>query len=57
MSDERDGLEGGANPANQELPAYRLPTELPVLPLRDTGTVPQFVHAACGRARKLRQVD
>ena len=58
MSDERDQFEGSTTPEGQEAPAYRLPSELPVLPLRDTVLFPNsFMPLAVARESSVKLID
>ena len=61
MSNEQDKIEerrqSRSTSTPSDTPAFRLPTELPVLPLRDTVLFPEFVHAARGGARELGAAD
>jgi ATP-dependent Lon protease len=58
MSDERDQFEGSTTTENQEMPAYRLPSELPVLPLRDTVLFPNsFMPLAVARESSVKLID
>ena len=58
MSDERDQFEGAPLPENQDTPAYRVPSELPVLPLRDTVLFPNsFMPLAVARESSVRLID
>src|SRR5687768_3290403 len=58
MSDERDQFEGSTTTENQEVPAYRLPSELAVLPLRDTVLFPNsFMPLAVARESSVRLID
>ena len=57
MSDERDRNEEAGAPDNPEA-AYRLPAELPVLPLRDTVLFPNsFMPLAVARESSVRLID
>jgi ATP-dependent Lon protease len=57
MSDERDQFEG-STPESQELHTYRLPSELPVLPLRDTVLFPNsFMPLAVARESSVKLID
>jgi ATP-dependent Lon protease len=58
MSDERDQFEGSTTTENQEAPAYRLPSELAVLPLRDTVLFPNsFMPLAVARESSVKLID
>src|ERR687898_43392 len=58
MSDERDQFDGAPIPENQESPSYRVPSELPVLPLRDTVLFPNsFMPLAVARESSVRLID
>src|SRR6202008_4111091 len=57
MSDERDQFEGSTTPEGFDVPAGRLPTELPVLPLRDTVLFPNsFMPLAVARESSVRLI-
>jgi ATP-dependent Lon protease len=58
MSDERDQFDGSTIPENQDTPSYRVPSELPVLPLRDTVLFPNsFMPLAVARESSVRLID
>jgi ATP-dependent Lon protease len=58
MSDERDQFDGSTIPENQDAPAYRVPSELPLLPLRDTVLFPNsFMPLAVARESSVRLID
>ena len=58
MSDERDQFDGSTLPENQDTPSYRVPSELPVLPLRDTVLFPNsFMPLAVARESSVRLID
>jgi ATP-dependent Lon protease len=58
MSDERDQFEGSPTTDTQETPAYRLPNELAVLPLRDTVLFPNsFMPLAVARESSVKLID
>ncbi len=58
MSDERDQFDGSLSPESQETPNYRLPSELPVLPLRDTVLFPNsFMPLAVARESSVKLID
>jgi ATP-dependent Lon protease len=58
MSDERDQFEGSLPPENPESPSYHLPSELAVLPLRDTVLFPNsFMPLAVARESSVRLID
>jgi ATP-dependent Lon protease len=63
MSNEQDNVAGpptleGLDPSTGDQPAFRLPSELPVLPLRDTVLYPNsFMPLAVARESSVRLID
>jgi ATP-dependent Lon protease len=58
MSDERDQFDGSRSTENDESPSYRVPSELPLLPLRDTVLFPNsFMPLAVARESSVRLID